>query len=102
MKRPQFWQSACAAVSLILTPTTFAAELEVERIEVTGTHIKRTDLEGASPMTVLSAEDIARSGAQDISQLLSKLPVSGSGTFQLKVITQVTLRMAALRYRYVA
>ncbi|MEZ9369394.1 TonB-dependent receptor plug domain-containing protein [Shewanella sp. 10N.286.51.B2] len=87
MSRPQFWRSACAtAVSLMLTPTfltqtAFAAEPEVERIEVTGTHIKRTDLEGASPMTVLSAEDIARSGAQDISQLLSKLPVSGSGTF---------------------
>ncbi|MCT7940569.1 TonB-dependent receptor plug domain-containing protein [Shewanella holmiensis] len=81
MKRPQLLRSACAvAISFILAPQAISAE-ELERIEVTGTHIKRTDMEGASPMTVLTAEDIAKSGAQDISQLLSKLPVSGSGTF---------------------
>jgi iron complex outermembrane recepter protein len=75
-------RSACAiAISLSLAPQVVAAEAAVERIEVTGSHIKRTDMEGASPMAVLTAEDIARSGAQDISQLLSKLPVAGSGTF---------------------
>ncbi|WP_394129091.1 TonB-dependent receptor plug domain-containing protein [Shewanella maritima] len=77
-----FVRSACAiAVALVMSPVAVAADEDVERIEVTGTHIKRTDMEGASPMSVLTAEDIARSGAQDISQLLSKLPESGSGTF---------------------
>ncbi|QBF82050.1 TonB-dependent receptor [Shewanella maritima] len=78
---PTFLRSSCAlAVMLAVTPNVYA-EQELERIEVTGTHIKRTDMEGASPMSVLTAEDIAKTGAQDISQLLSKLPESGSGTF---------------------
>ncbi|WP_299793540.1 TonB-dependent receptor [uncultured Shewanella sp.] len=82
MKILQAYPSLCAlAVSSILTSNAFANDEPVERIEVTGTHIKRIDMEGASPMTVLSEEDIARSGAQDMSQLLSKLPISGSGTF---------------------
>jgi iron complex outermembrane recepter protein len=82
MNTAHLLRSACAiAISLSLAPHLVAAEASVERIEVTGTHIKRTDMEGASPMAVLTAEDIARSGAQDISQLLSKLPVAGSGTF---------------------
>ncbi|MBB1269100.1 TonB-dependent siderophore receptor [Shewanella sp. SR44-3] len=82
MNTAHLLRSACAiAISLSLAPQVVAADAAVERIEVTGTHIKRTDMEGASPMAVLTAEDIARSGAQDISQLLSKLPVAGSGTF---------------------
>ena len=32
---------------------------KVERIEVTGSRIQRTDMESALPVTVLSAEDIA-------------------------------------------
>ena len=31
----------------------------VERIQVTGSHIKRQDLEGPSPLTSISSEDIA-------------------------------------------
>ncbi|WP_299011214.1 TonB-dependent receptor [uncultured Shewanella sp.] len=90
MKKPHLWPSLCAlAVSSVLSPIAFAANNEtrlkeeepLEHISVTGSHIKRTDLEGASPMTVLTDEDIARSGAQDMSQLLSKLPIAGAGTF---------------------
>ncbi len=75
--------SCALAVAMAISPALVAAENDeqVERIEVTGSHIKRIDLEGASPITVLSAEDIARSGAQDMSQLLRKLPISGNGTF---------------------
>lgn len=75
--------SCALAVLAALSPTLSAAEKSenIERIEVTGSHIKRIDLEGASPVTVISDEDIARSGAQDMSQLLRKLPISGNGTF---------------------
>ena len=54
---------------------------QVERIEVTGSHIKRTDLEGPSPIQSLSAADLASTGSTDLIGALQKLPVSGTGTF---------------------
>jgi len=62
--------------------TAFAAEEEeVERIEVTGSHIKRQDMEGPSPVTSLSAADIGKTGVTDLIGLFAKLPISGQGTF---------------------
>ncbi|WP_133406134.1 TonB-dependent receptor plug domain-containing protein [Parashewanella tropica] len=62
----------------------FAADNEneaVERIEVTGSHIKRTDMEGPTPVTTLTAQDLADSGATDLIGALAKLPIAGTGTF---------------------
>lgn len=56
-------------------------ETDIERIEVTGSHIKRTDMEGPSPLTSLSADDIAKSGVTDLISLFTKLPIAGQGTF---------------------
>ena len=53
----------------------------VERIQVTGSHISRTDMEGPSPLTSLSAEDIAKTGVTDLIGLFTKLPMAGQGTF---------------------
>ncbi|WP_260680683.1 TonB-dependent receptor plug domain-containing protein [Thalassotalea sp. PS06] len=58
-----------------------AEEEDIERIEVTGSHIKRTDMEGPSPVTSLSSEDISKSGVTDLIGLFAKLPISGQGTF---------------------
>ncbi len=60
---------------------TAADKEQVERIEVTGSHIKRTDMEGPSPLTSLSAEDIANTGVTDLIGLFTKLPMAGQGTF---------------------
>jgi outer membrane receptor protein involved in Fe transport len=54
---------------------------KVERIQVTGSHIKRTDMEGPSPVTSLSAEDITKAGVTDLIGLFTKLPSAGQGTF---------------------
>lgn len=62
--------------------STLAAETkEVERIEITGSHIKRTTMEGPSPVSSLSQEDIQKSGVTDLISLFTKLPISGQGTF---------------------
>ncbi|WP_372767843.1 TonB-dependent receptor [Pseudoalteromonas sp.] len=50
-----------------------AAE-QVERIEVTGSRIKRTDMEGASPVTVMTAEEIKLSGYSRVEDILNQLP----------------------------
>lgn len=46
------------------------AEETVERIEVTGSRIRRTDMEGVAPVTVITAEDLANSGYTSIEDLL--------------------------------
>lgn len=53
----------------------------IEKIAVTGSHIRRTDMEGPSPITTLDAEQIANTGVTDLIGLFTKLPISGQGTF---------------------
>ncbi|WNC67892.1 TonB-dependent receptor [Thalassotalea nanhaiensis] len=45
---------------------------DVERIEVTGSRIKRADMETASPVTIIGAKEILASGATSIDQVLQK------------------------------
>lgn len=51
-----------------------AADESVERIAVTGSHIRKGDFESASPIKVMDAEDIEGVGAVNISDLLGKIP----------------------------
>ncbi|GLP96921.1 TonB-dependent receptor [Paraferrimonas sedimenticola] len=46
---------------------------DVERIEITGSRIKRTDMESATPVTVLSAEDMAKQGFTNVQDALESL-----------------------------
>lgn len=80
------------AISAAIAATSLSAYAEsettpevqtVERIEVTGSRIKGVDLEGTQPVTILSAEDIDRSGASSIYELLQDIPQlkGGAGTF---------------------
>jgi iron complex outermembrane receptor protein len=56
---------------------------EVERIEVTGSRIKRTDVEGASPVISVTAADMAKFGFHNVQDVLENLPaVTGALTTQ--------------------
>ncbi|MCV2885862.1 TonB-dependent receptor [Aestuariibacter sp. AA17] len=73
-----------AAVSLALSSTASQAQQQsenIEKIQITGSHIQRTDMEGPSPVTSIGAGDIAKTGVTDLIGLFSKLPISGQGTF---------------------
>ena len=69
---------ASAASSLVISSQVNAAEAEVsvERIEVTGSRINRTDVETASPVTVISSEFIAQSGYSSVEEILSAQPTA--------------------------
>ncbi len=72
------------STALLTTQSSYvlAAEEEgVERIEITGSHIKRLGMEGPSPVTSISSEDIANTGVTDLIGLFTKLPMAGQGTF---------------------
>ncbi len=57
------------------------APAKVEKIEVTGSNIKRVDQEGPAPVLVIKKEDIERSGSQTVSDLLRTIPVANLGNF---------------------
>ena len=69
------------------------------RVEVTGSNIKRVDVEGALPVTVLTREDIARTGAQSAAELLQFITAATStGNFNgSTVIGATTFRLQIRR-----
>ena len=71
--------------ALIVTPMAFAqtptpVPQKVEKIEVTGSNIKRVDAETTSPITIITAEDIKRSGATSVQELLNNLSIAQGGS----------------------
>ncbi|MEE4244636.1 MAG: TonB-dependent receptor plug domain-containing protein, partial [Kangiellaceae bacterium] len=60
----------------IAMPSVYAAEDEAasEKVTVTGSRIKRSDVETSSPVTVITQEDIASFGFTRIEDLLNNLP----------------------------
>ncbi|TRX54078.1 TonB-dependent receptor [Thalassomonas sp. M1454] len=70
--------SATAAASFVsVNVNAEEAEVtEVERIEVTGSRINRTDMETASPVTVISADVIAKSGYTSVQEILAVQPTA--------------------------
>lgn len=89
MKRPQILPNACAiAIAMAFAPNvSYAAENgadKVERIEVTGSRIKRTDIEGPSPIQSIGKEDIANMGFDNLQQLLERMPANGAGAFSTR------------------
>ncbi|UUO24355.1 TonB-dependent receptor [Colwellia sp. M166] len=53
-----------------------AVDENVERIEITGSKIKRADMESASPVSVITAADISMSGISNVENLLQEMSFS--------------------------
>lgn len=68
--------SICCALAILPTPQAIAENLNtqtIERIEITGSRIKQVDLESASPVTVIDAQQIAFSGISSVEELLQEM-----------------------------
>ena len=71
--------------ALIVTPMAFAQQTptptpqKVEKVEVTGSNIKRVDAEGSAPIQIISREEIERSGKQTVTEMLRTLPTNAGG-----------------------
>ena len=71
---------ACGGVAL-LSALPVAAQQAAQRIEITGSNIKRVDAETLQPVFVIKRDDIERSGKTSVNELLSALPVINGGSF---------------------
>lgn len=57
-----------------LLAQTVSAQEAVQRVEITGSSIKRIAKEGALPVQTLSRKDIEQSGATNVADLVAALP----------------------------
>ncbi|MGS0729322.1 TonB-dependent receptor plug domain-containing protein, partial [Shewanella sp. 0m-11] len=74
---------ACGGVVALSTPA-YAVENEddsVERIEVTGSRLKRVDMEGATPVTTITAEDMAVAGFSTVGDALRASTLNSFGSY---------------------
>lgn len=69
---------ALAVQAQAQTPATDAAP-KLDRVEVTGSMIKRTDRETPTPVSIITREDIERSGATTLDELMRMDPSVGMG-----------------------
>jgi outer membrane receptor protein involved in Fe transport len=73
-----------AGAAAAISAPAFSAEEsadDVERIQVTGSRIKRADMEGANPVQVISRQDLVASGISNMGDILQEIPsVAGAGT----------------------
>ncbi len=58
-----------------LAMATAQAQTGAQRVEVTGSAIKRTDTETPAPVEVITREEIRRTGATTINELIKAIPV---------------------------
>lgn len=68
----------CLGVAMVATAA--HAQAPAERIEVTGSNIKRVDTETPSPVVTITREQIQRSGQRDIAELLRNIPAVSAGS----------------------
>lgn len=93
---------AGAATTAMATPAVFAAEDDgaksVERIQVTGSRIKRTDIENATPITTLTADDMIKQGFTNVQDALASLS-SVTGTINQQSIHGFTPAASSISLR---
>ena len=69
------------ALSMIAAGAFAQQAQKVEKIEVTGTNIKRVDSETVAPVEIITREQIERSGQPTIADVLRNIPANSGGSF---------------------
>jgi len=84
----RIWRATAAALASMALPAVAGAQsaepavppAAMESITVTGSFIRRTDSETPSPVTAISAEEIAKSGNKTIADVIRSVSADNSGT----------------------
>ena len=74
---------AGAATTLLAVPAYAQQTQKIEKIEVTGSNIKRIEGESALPVTVISRDDIQKSGVTTAAELLDKVSATNAGGYNV-------------------
>ncbi|GAB1389650.1 MAG: hypothetical protein AMXMBFR78_34400 [Rubrivivax sp.] len=74
MRKHPFHAVAAAVATLTALAAAGVHAQDAQRIEITGSSIKRLASEGALPVQIINAEQIQRSGATTVADVIQKLP----------------------------
>ena len=69
---------AIAALTALLSLAAHAQEAKLERVEITGSAIKRIEGEGALPVQVITREDIVKQGLTTAAEIVARISASAS------------------------
>ena len=58
---------------LTIAPGAFAQDTTVQRVEITGSSIKRVDAETSEPVTVIKADDLKKQGVSTVEQIMQNV-----------------------------
>ncbi|HYC35898.1 MAG TPA: TonB-dependent receptor [Usitatibacter sp.] len=72
---------AGVAVTLAATAAHAQTAQRVEKIEVTGSNIKRVDQETVAPVEIITREQIERTGQPTVAEVLRNIPANSGGSF---------------------
>lgn len=75
---------ACSTLSIVAAAPALAqtSSTELQRVEITGSSIKRIAAEGALPVMVIKAEEIKQTGATSVADLLTKISTVQGGSVE--------------------
>jgi iron complex outermembrane receptor protein len=71
---------AFGGMAALLPASEALAQQQLERVEITGSRIKRIDAETAAPVEVITRQDIEQSGKQTIQEVLRGITADGVGS----------------------
>jgi iron complex outermembrane receptor protein len=78
-KRTQISTSVLLALGAIVAMPAMAQDAS-QRVEITGSNIRRTEIESASPLQTISAAEMKASGYTTVSEVLRDITANGQGT----------------------
>lgn len=73
---------ACGTMAVVSSVMAQTASTELQRVEITGSSIRRIAAEGALPVVVIKAEEIKASGATSAADLISKISTVQGGSVE--------------------
>jgi iron complex outermembrane receptor protein len=83
--------SICAALTLpVIAQEKNRSDKEFEKIQVTGSYIKRSSADAAEPIQILDHNFIQSTGANTVSELIGKLAISSGAENQADSFTQAS------------
>lgn len=84
-KRTKICTAAMAAISgavLVTSMPAVAQSTDGQRVEITGSRIKRVDAEGALPVTTYTREDLEATGVTTVAEFVRTMPFAQAGNFR--------------------
>src|SRR5688572_20988694 len=80
IKRTRLAIALAQALGALALATAAHAQQRIEKIEVTGSNIKRIDAETPSPVVTITREQIRESGQRDVAELLRSVSAANAGS----------------------